>query len=109
MLAADLQHAAGFLGLLRHLARLVDGERHRLFEVNVFAGLEGVDRHRRVPMVGRGDENTVDVGARQQIMVVAVDILFIHARQLACGVDALGVNIADGDDAHVASSFRCGG
>src|SRR5436309_11266272 len=35
--------------------------RHRLLDVNVLAGLAGPDRGQRVPMVGRGDADDVDL------------------------------------------------
>ena len=44
---------------------------HRLFEVDVFAGLHGIDGSRLVPVVGRRDEDGVDVFAGKDLAVVA--------------------------------------
>ena len=53
--------AAG-LGGLDHAAPFMDGERERLLDIDVLAGIARVDRHQRVPMVGAGDDDGVDVG-----------------------------------------------
>ena len=44
--------------------------RQRLLDVDVLAGRAGVDRHRHVPVVGRGDQHGVDVLAGQQLVIV---------------------------------------
>jgi hypothetical protein len=40
--------------------RLGDGQRQRLLAVDVLAGLERLDGHLRVPVVGRGDEHAIE-------------------------------------------------
>ncbi len=35
---------------------------HRLLHVDVLAGLRGPDRHERVPVIGRGDRDGVELG-----------------------------------------------
>ena len=44
---------------------------HRLFAVNVLAGLHGVDRSLLVPVVGGADDDRIDILARQDLVVVA--------------------------------------
>ena len=44
---------------------------HRLLAVDVLAGLHGVDGGLLVPVVGRGDDDGVNVFARQDLAVVA--------------------------------------
>jgi hypothetical protein len=55
----------------------------RLFDVDVFAGLQGVDGHRRVPMVGRSDSDRVDFFDCENVAEVFVSrrhcaALFLH-------------------------------
>ena len=44
---------------------------HRLFAVNVLARMQRIDRDALVPVVGRGDDYGVHIGARQNFAVVA--------------------------------------
>ena len=44
---------------------------HRLFEIDVLAGLHGVDGGLLVPVVGGGDEDGVDVFAGEDLLVIA--------------------------------------
>ena len=60
LLAAGLQDAAGVLDRLLDRQRLGDGQRQRLLAVDVLAGLERLDGHLRVPVVGRGDEHAIE-------------------------------------------------
>jgi len=48
-------------GRLNHLSALADIVRHRLFDIDVFAGLTGHDGPQRVPMVRSGVDNGIDV------------------------------------------------
>ena len=45
---------------------------HRLFQVNVLAGADGCQRGQDVPMIGRGDEASIDVLAGDQLAEVAI-------------------------------------
>ena len=47
-------------------------ERRRLLEVDVLAGLDGVDGDDRVLVIGRADDDGVDVAVGQQLAIVAV-------------------------------------
>ena len=49
-----------------HLFTLADVVRDGLFDVDVFAGLARQERHRRVPVVGRGDHHGVDRAVVEQ-------------------------------------------
>jgi len=55
-----------------HGSALVDRHASRLFDVHVLAGLTGMDGLYAVPVVGRGDQHRVDVGAFEQVTVIAV-------------------------------------
>jgi len=39
----------------------LDGAGDRLFKIDVFAGCQGIDRHAHMPVVGRGDNDGVDL------------------------------------------------
>ena len=69
----------GLLGRLGDAAGLVDRVRHRLFAVDVLAGLHGVDRHLGVPVVGRGDQDDVDVLVVKDLAVVLGDAVLVFA------------------------------
>jgi hypothetical protein len=70
VLAADLEDLAGLLGDLDQRLALGDGQRHRLFEVDVLARRQRVDGHRLVPVVRGRDEDRVNRRAGQQRTVV---------------------------------------
>ena len=44
---------------------------HRLFQVDVLAGIHGIDGRLHVPVVRGGDEHRIDVFARENFAVVA--------------------------------------
>src|SRR5262249_62390587 len=60
-LHADLDNAVGRTNRLDHLRALVDGQRHRLFEIDVLLSLDAGEQLIVVPVVGRGDDDSVDV------------------------------------------------
>src|SRR5271157_3322909 len=70
-LAADLYQAAGFFRDFDHLQGLGNGVSHGLLDINVLAGLHGGDGDGRVPMVGGGDADGIDVFAVQHLTIVA--------------------------------------
>jgi hypothetical protein len=49
-----------------------DGQRRRLLQVDVLPRFYGVNRNDRVPVIGRADDDGVDVLVRQQLAVVAI-------------------------------------
>ena len=44
--------------------------RHRLFAIDGLAGIQRVDRHAAVPMLGRGDRDVIDFLDFQQLAIV---------------------------------------
>ncbi len=71
---ADLKNSFVRAHGAHHRAALVDGVRHRFFAVNILARIRRRDRGERVPVVGRGDDHSVNVLARQQIAEIVVGI-----------------------------------
>ena len=59
---------------LADLLALVDRERERLLAVDVFARLDGVDEHLRVPVVRRADEHDVDPLVVEDAAVIDVAV-----------------------------------
>ena len=70
VLAAHLQHAPGFLDVLGNDAGFFDAMRHGLLQVDVLAGFERIHGHAEVPVIRRGDEYGVEIGAGEQIVIV---------------------------------------
>lgn len=58
---ADLHHPAVAPRRLDHSAAFVDRNRQRLLHVDVFAGVAGVDRLDRVPVIGGGDHDCIKI------------------------------------------------
>ena len=61
LLAADLEDAIIFAGRLDHQPAFADRQAQRLLGIDVLAGLAGMDRNQRPPVVGRGRDDGVDV------------------------------------------------
>ena len=104
LLGADLHDAARLLGdPAEHLA-LVDRQRQRLLAVDVLARLHGVDADLGVPVVGRADDDGVDVLAVEELAVVLVDVglpfadVLVSLARSACRL----VDVADGEEVAVA-------
>ncbi len=55
-----------------HPNTLVDRQRQRLFAIDIFTGFHRVDRDQRVPMVRRGDERRIDIGAIEELAKILV-------------------------------------
>ena len=70
LLHSDLADALVDSGRIDHARSLLDPEGERLFHVDVFARVEGVDGDRSVPVVGRGDQNGIDLLKFQQLRVI---------------------------------------
>ncbi len=70
-LAAHLEDPASPALRLNNSQTLLDLLHDRLLAVDVFARFHGVDRHAGVPMVGRGNDDGVDVLPRQHFFVFA--------------------------------------
>ena len=59
-------------------------------------------RLRVVPVVGRGDDDDVDVGTRAELAVVVIDGALVDAGRLARALLALVPDVVDGNRLHVA-------
>lgn len=96
-LAADLEDLAGGLLGGDDLVAIGGVLDHGLLTIDVLASLEGVNSLGAVPVVGRGDDDGVDVGAGQEFAVVAggEDLL---AESLFCVGEAAFVNVGDSDE-----------
>ena len=79
VLRAGLEDARVAADGVHHVAPFTNGERHRLFAIDVLACLRGVDCLQRVPVVRRGDDHRVNVWPGQQLAVV------VDARAMAIG------------------------
>ena len=76
--------------------------RNGFFDVDIFAGLQGPDAHERVPVVGGGDGDRVEVGRGEELANVG-EFFYRDALFGEIGGGALedgGVGVADGDDAY---------
>ena len=94
-LAAHLDDAAG--GALRgdDGVALFDRVDHGLFAIYILARIHGVDGGLRVPVVGGGDDDGIDVFAREQLVIVRRDE-DVFAEDFAGARAAAGVKIGDG-------------
>ncbi len=69
-LAADLQNlAARLLGLNDGVA-VFHMLHHRLFAIHVLLRLQSIDGDALVPVVGRADQDRIDIGTRQNLFVI---------------------------------------
>ena len=109
--------AAGLLGDLDHGLALGDGQRQRLLAVDVLALAHGVDGDQGVPVVGRGDDDGVDVLAVEQLaeVLVGFDFTYRFLEAVAGLLDLVhgpvavaAIHVADGDvlDAVLAGASR---
>ena len=100
-LAAVLANTVVFFYGADELAAFKGVVRAGLFDVDVFAGLAGPDAHERVPMIGSGDGDGIDVFVFEQLANVDVGFRLRQAHFFDFG-DALAgdvfVDVADGDD-----------
>jgi hypothetical protein len=71
-LHADLDDLFGLADGLDHAAALFERMGHGLFEVDVFAGVEGGEQTGSVLVIGRGYDDGVDAALRQQVVIVQI-------------------------------------
>jgi hypothetical protein len=87
LLAADRADALRSPGLVDHDAALAQHQRQRLLDVDVLAGPQRRHRHQGVPVVGRGDDDGVDVLVVEHLSeVVQGDHRGVRARARAARV-----------------------
>ena len=72
LLAADLKDAAVAFFCCDHGRCLVQREGHGFFDKNILSGAHGIDRNRRMPVVGRADDNGVDIAAGHDVAVIDI-------------------------------------
>ena len=100
-------HLADALVLERrvgHCAPFGDAVAERFLDEYVFAGLEGVNRRDRVPVVRSDDYDRVDFFQIEQAAVVTEVLRLWPARFFNCGrgaVEMAPVHVADGRDPNV--------
>ena len=94
LLRAGLQDDLVFAHGADHLPALVDRQRERLFGIHVLAGFRRGDVDQRVPVVGRGVDDHVNVLPRQQPAEIgiargrlALDGEFFHGARDVGGID----------------------
>ena len=97
-----LHDALVLAGRLDHLPAFEDVVGSRFLDVYVLAGLAGPDRHQRVPVIGRGDHDGVDVLAVQELAHVGVrgNLLVTLLETLHLRAEVGVVHVAQGHDAH---------
>ncbi len=83
LLRAGLENAVGLAHLLHELDGLADIVGEGLFAVDIFAGADGGDGDVGVPVVGRGDDNDVDIFAGDDLAEIVI--------RGAAGVGAAGL------------------
>jgi len=101
LLHADLTDAVVYAGGFNDVRPLFDGKGERLFNVDVFAGVESIDGATGVPMVWGGNENGVDIFGSEQFVVVCVALG--GGGFLLGPVDTFPIDVADGGDIYLLS------
>ncbi len=71
---ARLQHTPVLADGVDHLAAFANGQGKRFFAVDIFARFRGGASDQRVPVIGRGNNDGVNVVAREDFAEVVVDI-----------------------------------
>src|SRR5229473_960086 len=95
-LRADFHDAAGLLCGSDHGDAVGGGMGHWLFAVDIFAGVDGVDDHLLVPMIGDGGDEAIDFLVIEEIFVAPCGGDFFADNFLGESMAAV-VEIASGD------------
>ncbi len=95
LLRAGLQHALVFPDSFNDLVTLHRMERHRLFDINVFAGAARLHGNMAVGIVPGGDDDSVDVFAVQHTAIVP-KLFYRAAGDLRRFISLYVVSIANG-------------
>jgi hypothetical protein len=100
LLRAVLQHHAVAIYGIHQRTAFRDGVGHGFFQIDVLAGADRRQRDERVPVVGHGDRDGVDVIACEQLAEIpvggAVFVALGGIRPRLGGGACLAVHIADG-------------
>ena len=94
-LGADDINLAGALDGVVNLERFSQIARHRFLAIDVFAGVQGVDRHLGVPVIHGGNQHCVDVLSVEQLSVIAVRGGVSQAQEPLSGLQPFLINIAN--------------
>jgi hypothetical protein len=98
---ADLRDAVVAAGGFDHAAAFVNGDRQRLFAINVFAGVAGGNGLNCVPVVRRGDDHGIEISPLEQLAEVAIGLSL--ASELFVGPGQIRLeDVAQRDDVHIA-------
>ncbi len=112
LLHSSLENTARAADFADDIPRLTDGQRQRLFAVDVLSRVGCHDAHRGMPVVGRADDNGIKVRTCKHVPEITVlGTTFVLAGFLLVGVCLLceivgvvhlaGINVTDGNDLHV--------
>ena len=74
LLHAGLENAAVLAGGVDQHATLAQREGDGFLDVDIFAGEHGGAGDRSMPVIGRGDEHDVDIGAGDEILILRIDL-----------------------------------
>ena len=91
----------GLFGELDDVGAFLDGVADGLFEIDVLVRLQRGHRHRVVQVLGRSDEDDVDVRVGEQLAIIDVGLRawsFLRSGRCPCPCQVALVGIADGDD-----------
>ena len=111
---SDGEFLASFgYGLLK-LTALFDGESHRLFEKDILACAQSGQRLRRMLRVSADDDNSVDFGIFQDLVVIGAAVLgaetqgVAFATRSAGGVDGAQAKVCGWNDFSTSSASAAG-
>jgi hypothetical protein len=94
-LRSNLENALGLFHRVDQLLDLLVGMAHGLFEVDIFAVVHRIQSDLGVPVVGRGDNDRIDIRAAHHFAIIEVPFAFELRGVFAL---ALLVDIAHRDD-----------
>ena len=97
LLIAHLNDLLRFEDDFDELIAFIDRMRHGLFDIDVLTCVDGIHDHGGVPMIGRTDYDGVDIGIREEFMVVGIEASVGSELRLR-GVEARSVDVTEGDD-----------
>jgi len=102
-LRADLDHPLVPAGGGEHGLPLGHIDADRLLDIHIGAGLDGGDHRQGMPVIGRGDENDVQVLLFEHLAVIAVRARLLlrclaSGDEFGCALQHPPVHVADRDD-----------
>ena len=105
LLRAGLENAFGLPMNFNKPLAFVDGQRERLFAVNILAGLHRSHGNQRVPVINRAADDGVNILSLQQ--PAKVGIAFGAGKILLSGRKVDGVNVTDSNDLTISPCISC--